>query len=442
MGIQLREYQQDLYKKTVSEFRKGKRRVLVVSPCGSGKTVLMARMAANAQANGKHVWVILPRQEILEQTLETFERCGIPLNTIYVGMAITTANRIEDLPSPDLIIFDECHISVASTYWKIVHSAPKAYIVGLTASPCRTDNKPLGSLYETLVEGVTVRWLIENKFLAPYDYYSVTVADLSSEDDCAELLMRPAVYGRVIENWEKLAKGMPTVCYCTSVKHSTDTAKSFRNAGINAVHFDGSTPYAERKRIVERFRSGEIQVLCNCDLISMGFDMPDIGCVIMLRPTESATLYIQQSGRALRYKPGKTAVIIDAVANFMRFQLPDEPYDWSLDIPIKKRSETNSDGNFFIRTCPKCFKVFKTAPACPYCGCKYPLHPREIKEHEDIELSRITAEEAEAAAQKRKQAWMEQGRARTFPELVKIGKERGYSNPTAWAAMVMRGRKH
>ena len=441
MGIQLRDYQEDLYKKTVSEFRKGNRRVLVVSPCGSGKTVLMAQMAAASQANGKHVWVILPRQEIMEQALETFENCGIPLNTIYVGMAITTANRVDELPPPDLIIYDEAHISVASTYWKIVNSAPKAYVIGLTASPCRTDNKPLGSLYETLVEGVTVKWLIENKFLAPYEYYSVTVADLSSAND-AELLMRPAVYGKVIENWEKLAKGMPTVCYCASIQHSMDTAQSFQDAGINAVHFDGTTPYAERKCIVERFRAGEIQVLCNCDLISMGFDMPDIGCVIMLRPTESAALYIQQSGRALRYKPGKTAVIIDAVANFMRFQLPDEPYEWSLDIPIKQRRETDSEGNFYIRTCPSCYKVFRTAPACPYCGHEYPLHPRELQAHEDIRLSRITAEEAAEAERKRKEARREQGQARTFEELLAYGKSKGYKCPAYWAQRVLNSRKN
>ena len=302
MAVTLREYQADLYNKTSAEFRKGRRRVLVVSPCGSGKTVLMAQMAANSQANGKTVWVILPRQEIMEQTLETFENCGIPLETIYVGMAITTSNRLNELPSPDLIIFDECHISVASTYWKIVNAAPKAFIIGLTASPVRTDNKPLGSLYEVLVEGVTVRWLIENKYLAPYEYYSVTVADLSTMSDCndaADFLMKPAVYGKVIENWKKLAEGLPTVCYCASVKHSADTAKAFRGAGINAVHFDGTTPYAERKGIVDRFRAGEIQVLCNCDLISMGFDMPDIGCVLMLRPTQSASLYIQQDRKSV-----------------------------------------------------------------------------------------------------------------------------------------------
>ena len=442
--MELRPYQLDLVRKTVTAFREGRRRVLVVSPCGSGKTVILAQMAAAAQANGKHVWVILPRQEIFEQTLETFERCEIPLDTIHVGMAITTANHVEELPTPDFILFDECHISVANTYWRLVNAAPKAYIVGLSASPVRTDNKPLGALYETLVEGVTVRWLIDNKYLAPYEYYSVSVADLSAMSDCddaSQFLMKPTVYGRVIEEWQKLAKNAPTVVYCASVKHSKETAKAFSKAGIHAVHFDGTTPYQERKRIVERFRNGEIQVLCNCDLISMGFDMPDIGCVVMLRPTQSASLYIQQSGRALRYKPGKTAIIIDAVANFARFQLPDEPYEWSLDTPFQQKREISENGDFYIRTCDSCFRVFKTAPICPYCGQAYKLKEREIKAHADIELQRITAEEAARAEQERKKARREQGRAASFEELVAIGKARGYKNASYWASQVMRGRK-
>lgn len=442
--MNLRPYQNDLYKKASAEFAKGKRRVLVVSPCGSGKTVLMAQMADSAQKRGKNVWVILPRQEIMEQTIETFSKCDIPLNTIYVGMAITTANNVNELPPPDLILFDECHISVANTYWKIVNHAPNAFIVGLTASPCRSDNRPLGSLYEVLVEGVTVKWLIDNKYLAPYEYYSVTVADLSEINECndaSEILMKSAVYGKVIETWQMLANNVPTVCYCASVKHSQETAASFRNAGINAVHFDGTTPYMERKQIVDRFRSGEISVLCNCDLISMGFDMPDIGCVVMLRPTNSASLYIQQSGRALRYKPQKTAIIIDAVANYMRFQLPDEPYEWSLDKAIKQCTEINPDGDFYIRTCEKCYKVFKTAPVCPYCGTEYSLKPREIKAHEEIELTKISAEQAAEAERKRKEARMEQGRAQTFEELLAIGRAKGYKNPAYWAQQVMRGRR-
>lgn len=393
----------------------------------------MAKMAEASQARGKTVWVILPRQEIMEQTLETFRNCGIPLKTIYVGMAITTANHLDELPTPDLIIFDECHISVASTYWKIVNAAPKAFITGFTASPCRTDNKPLGSLYETLVEGVTVRWLIENHYLAPYQYYSVSVANIQDGDDSdiEAKLMTAAVYGDVIKSWKRFADGVPTVVYCTSVKHSQETAEVFCKAGVAAVHFDGQTPYAERKNIVDRFRSGEITVLCNCDLISMGFDMPDIGCVLMLRPTQSLSLYIQQSGRALRYKPGKTAVIIDAVANYARFQLPEEPYEWSLTKPVNFKPQLNANGDFRIRTCRNCYLTFPVAPVCPFCQTPYELHPREIAAHEEIQLERITEERKQELERLKKQQRMEVGRAKSFDELLKIQKERGYKN--GWA---------
>jgi superfamily II DNA or RNA helicase len=396
----------------------------------------MAMMASKA---GRYVWVILPRVEIKEQTIETFKRCEIPLDNIYIGLTITTANKIEKLHKPDLILYDECHISVASTYWKISNAFPEAWIVGATASPIRTDDKPLGDLYQDIVEGVTVRWLINNHFLAPYEYYSVTVADVLSEDGSE--LMKPTVYGDVIENWKRLAGDKQTVIYCASVKHSMITAEKFREAGIKAEHFDGTTPAAERKKMVDRFKAGEIKVLCNCDLISMGFDMPDIGCVVLLRPTESTALYIQQSGRALRYKPGKVAVIIDMVGNYQKFQLPDEPYEWSLEQSPKKRKLIDSEGNFTVRTCGNCFMVFKTAPVCPYCGCEYKLKPRELKAHEDIELKRITAEEAEKAEQERKQKRKEQGMARSYQELVAIGRERGYKNPGAWAAMVYKSRK-
>ena len=435
--MELRPYQQELFNKVSSSFNSGNRRVLMIAPCGAGKTIIMAYMAMMAAKAGRYVWVILPRVEIKEQTIDTFNRCEIPLDNIYIGLTITTANKLGKLRKPDLILYDECHISVASTYWKISNTFPEAWIVGATASPIRTDDKPLGDLYQDIVEGVTVRWLIDNKFLAPYEYYSVTVADVLSEDGSE--LMKPTVYGDVIENWQRLAGDKQTVIYCASVKHSMITAERFQQAGIKAEHFDGSTPAAERKRLVDKFKAGEIKVLCNCDLISMGFDMPDIGCVVLLRPTESTALYIQQSGRALRYKPGKVAVIIDMVGNYQKFQLPDEPYEWSLESSPKKRKLIDEEGNFSVRTCGNCFMVFKTAPVCPYCGCEYTLKPRELKAHEDIELKRITAEEAEKAEIERKKKRMEVGKAKTLPELLAIAKERGYS--PQWAYMILRSRK-
>lgn len=450
MAVQLRPYQEDLYGRVQQAMAEGNRRVLVVSPCGSGKTMLLAHMVEEAQKRGKRVWVILPRQEIMEQTIDTFLRCEIPFSSLYVGMAITTANRVHELEKPDLILLDECHLSMAATYKKLIAPFPDAYIVGATASPIRTDNKPLGHLYDTLVEGVTVKWLMEHHYLAPYKYYSVTVADLTGlahrghdldAGAASDLLMKPAVYGDVISNWKRFADGLQTVVYCSSVKHSKSTAKAFNDAGIPALHFDGTTPQSERKEIVERFRNGEIRVLCNCDLISMGFDMPDIGCVVLLRPTESTSLYIQQSGRALRYKPGKTAVIIDMVGNYQRFQLPDEPYAWSLDKGAPKRKQMDGEGNFTVRTCPSCFLVFKSADICPYCQEPYPLSPRELEAHEAIRLQQITAEEAKKAEEQRRAKRKQQGKARTFEELVKIGKERGYKNPAYWANMILRSRK-
>jgi hypothetical protein len=143
----------------------------------------------------------------------------------------------------------------------------------------------------------------------------------------------------------------------------------------------------------------------------------------------------------MRYQPGKTAIIVDCVGNYTRNPLPDADVEWSLTQSMTKRKQLNTEGDFYIRTCPSCFKVFKTAPVCPYCDAEYPLHPREIKAHEDIELARITAQEAEKLEAARKAARREQGRAKTFEELLAIGKAKGYKNPAFWAAQVMRGRR-
>ena len=112
--------------------------------------------------------------------------------------------------------------------------------------------------------------------------------------------------------------------------------------------------------------------------------------------------------RCMRYQVGKRAVILDMVLNYLRLGMPDEEREWSLEKPVKARKSMDEEGNFYIRTCEKCFKVFKTAPVCPYCGHPYSLTEREIKAHEEIELQRITAEEAAKAEEKRKELRREQ----------------------------------
>jgi len=443
MGIQLREYQQDLYEKTVAAFRRGKKRVLVTVGCGAGKSYIFAKMAE--RTNGP-VLVLTHRRELLEQTGHLFRQHGIDAR---VEMILTEANRLGQHERPALIITDEAHLSRSNSWLKVLDYY-NTYTVGFTATPVRLDGKPLGDIYEELITGVSVKWLIANKRLAPYEYYAPTAVETDSLrvqggdyviSDMERLMTERAIYGNVIESYQRFAPGERTICYCVSVKHARETADAFNSAGIRAEFLSAGTPAGRRAEIMEAFRRGEFTVLCNVGIISEGVSIDEVSCCLLLRPTESHALYWQQAMRCMRYQEGKTAKIIDCVGNYTRNPLPDADVEWSLTKQLRKRPAINSEGDFHIRSCPNCFKVFKTAPICPFCETPYPLHPRELKAHKDIALIRITAEQAAEAEKKRKQARREQGQAKTFPELLMIGKERGYKNPAAWASMVMRGRR-
>ena len=392
--------------------------------------------------------VLVHRKELAEQHRQLFKEHSLDTDNIRISLFWSEANRLGQYDTPDLIIADESHW-IPNTLKKVLDYYG-CRVIGLTATPCRLSGDSMGSVYEDMIVGIGVKELIAKKRLAPYDYYSVPVADVSGLSvnrgdyvmtEAEELLTKPAIYGDVIDSYKKFADGKKTIVYCTSIKHSQSVSEAFQNAGYAAVHMDSNTPKAERIKIMDDFRSGNIQIICNVMLIVEGISVSDCECCILLRPTLSTTIFIQSAMRCMRYKEGKRAVIIDMVANYLKLGMPDDDREWSLDEPVKARRDINEEGNFYIRTCPKCYKVFKTAPVCPHCGQEYPLHPREIKAHENIELARITAEQAAEAERARRQARMEQGRAQTFEELLAIGRAKGYKNPAFWAQQVMRGRR-
>ena len=439
----LRDYQQELFNKTAEALRHGFRRPLVVAPCGAGKSYLFAEMIRRTRGEAL---VLTHRQELKQQHEELLKNLGI--HNARVAMILTEASRLGQYPKPALIITDEAHLSRSNSWMKVLDYYD-TYTVGFTATPVRLDGKPLGDIYDEMVTGVSVRWLIDNHRLAPFEYYAPTVVDteglrLQAGDyvvkDLEQLMTGRAIYGDVIQSYQRFAPGERSIAYCVSVKHARETADAFRAAGIRAEFLSAGTPPGRRQQIMDEFRRGEFTVLCNVGIISEGVSIDEVSCCILLRPTESHALYWQQGMRAMRYQPGKVAKIIDCVGNYTRNPLFDADVEWSLNQSLRKRPAINGEGDFHIRSCPNCFKVFKTASSCPYCGHEYPLHPREIKAHQEIELKRLTAEQAAEAERRRKQARYEQGKARSFEELLMIGRERGYQNPAAWAAMVMRGR--
>lgn len=440
----LRDYQKDLYDRTVEAFKQGFRRPLVVAPCGAGKSYLFAEMIRNTQ--GK-VLVLTHRQELKEQHERLFREQGI--TNARVAMILTEANQLGRHHKPKLIVADEAHLSRSNSWVKVIKHYD-TYTVGFTATPIRLDSKPMGDVFDTLIEGVDVRWLIDHNRLAPYEYYAPTVVDTSGlrkvggdyvVSDLEHIMNERAIYGDVIKTYKKITPGERSIAYCVSVSHAKRVADAFNSAGIKAEHISAKTPVKQRKAIMDDFRSGVFDILCNVGIISEGVSIDEVSCCMLLRPTESVALGIQQMMRCMRYLPGKTAKILDFVGNYTRIGLPDEKRSWSLGEPLKRKPRFDANGDFHIRCCPECFMTFRTAPVCPFCGAEYPLHPREIQAHQDIELARITAEETARIEEQKRRDRLEQGRAQTFEELVQLGRKRGYKNPAFWAARIMRGRR-
>lgn len=416
--LTLRDYQTDIIKQTHTSMRTGFKRPLVCLPTGSGKTVIFAWLASQTQLKGKTVWFVVHRSELMDQTIDTFRKFSIPIKNIHVGMVHSFANHPERYPAPDLIIFDEGHHVAAKTWLKIIQNNPAAYMIGLTATPCRLDGRPLGEIYDHLIIGATTQELTRMGYLAPFRYFAPSVADLSGlnkrgsdydQEQASDILMQRAVFGDVIKHWHEYADGLQTICYCSSIRHSKATADAFQADGINAVHFDGETGSAQRENIIERFRAGEIRILCNVDLIGEGFDVPACWCCVLLRPTTSLGLFIQQSGRALRPQLGKTAIILDHVGNYSRHGLPDDPRSWSLDTPVKPSERFDTEGKLLVRQCLRCYFTYKSGPkCCPNCGAEYISTREEIEQIESVRLEEI---------KQRKESNMERYRAKTAERL-------------------------
>ncbi|CAB4140278.1 SSL2 DNA or RNA helicases of superfamily II [uncultured Caudovirales phage] len=450
--IALRDYQQAMIDDAREAYRRGARSVLLNLPTGGGKTVTASHIVHSSAMKGKVCWWLCHRRELLAQASATFHSFDIPHSTIRSGHVAdpmarvqvasiqTIANRLDDLPPPDFIVFDETHHIGAASWDKIFRRYPAAKIMGLTATPWRLDGKGLGAWYQAMVSGPTPADLIASGSLSPFRLFAPAQPDLSGVDTVAgdyqrsalaRAMDKPAIVGDAISHYRRLCSGKRAVAFAVGVDHSQNIAAEFRAAGIPAEHVDGSMSEAERDGAVERFRRGETLVLTNADLFGEGFDVPAIEAAILLRPTKSLSLYLQQVGRALRPMPGKdAAIILDHAGNSLVHGLPDDVRTWSLEDRPKRAKGQASDSP--VRQCTECFFVFRPAPVCPQCGHRHTAPVREIETVEGTleEVRRVEA----------RQRRIEQGRADSFEALVELGRQRGYKNPAFWASKVWASR--
>jgi DNA or RNA helicases of superfamily II len=398
--FKLYDYQQKLVDQARNELAKGHKSILLISPAGSGKSVVIAEIARLTTAKGGRVMFTVHRQELVSQIIQTFKGNDVNLDLCTIMTVGKIKNRMDHLPKPSLIITDETHHSKAKTYQQIYEFYADVPRLGFTASPWRMNGAGFEDVYETMVEGPTVEWLIANNKLAPYTYYSVKLVNdqklkKSSTGDYTNKSIDDAIgktiFGDVVKTYQDKVNGQKTIIYAHDIEYSKMTAQAFRDAGIEAVHCDSKTPKGERNRIMRDFKAGKIKVLCNVDLISEGFDVPDCSCVIMLRPTQSLVLDIQQSMRCMRYKPDKKATIIDHVANYKRFGMPDTPRQWDLKGWKKNKKKKSDNLGPPIKTCNHCFAVVPAqCRICPICGKEIEIDADGLQEDKQAKIEKIS----------------------------------------------------
>lgn len=469
--IPLREYQYKSVDGVSAAFAQGFHSPLLVSPTGSGKTVTAAHMCYRTIQRKKTVLVLLHRIELLRQTQAKLQAFGLRTGLIspkytpdygapvQVAMVQTMVKRLGKYPNFDLIMIDECHHAPASTYGNVLDNYPRAYHLGLTATPIRSDGKGLGKghggIFDTMVLGPSTRELMDMGFLVEPEIYippteldmrgvKRSMGDFNKKETAARVDKR-GITGNALDHYRQLSWQDPAVVFCVNVNHAKHVAQEARDMGLKAYAVDGGMEDRDRNRILSGLGDGSVHMVTSCDVISEGTDIPAIACGISLRPTHSTGLHIQQIGRCLRPSPGKSkAIWLDHVGNCAQIingdmtvvhGFPDDEREWSLEGLAKAKRETEKVER--ITLCVSCYLAFKpTLQECPHCGAPRKMKPRpeiKVSEGELVKLDKS----AKLAAQKKRNA--QTGQARTLEELEALAKARGYKK--GWAKHIFESRQ-
>lgn len=478
--IELRDYQSVSTEDIRGAFLQGIRGVLLVSPTGSGKTVTFSYVAKGAAARGNRVLILAHRDLLIQQASQKLSSYGVPhgiimsgitpspFEKVQVGSVQTLVKRLRKHRNAydfQLIIVDEAHLSCAATYLAIIDAFPKARILGVTGSPCRLDGRGLGATaggrFDHMIESVTMRELIDDGFAvqpvvyAPLERLNLSAvpkegADYQKKALSAAMNTR-AITGNAIDHWREHAKHIPTATWCVDVEHARQTAKEFNAAGIKSVMIYGDTEPDERRDALKALADGSIYNVTFCQLLVEGVDVPELGCLVGLRPTYSLAAFLQARGRTNRplyvkgmprdtreqriasmaaSDKGLKSVFLDHAGLTFRHGFHDEDREWSLlGAPKRsKKKEAVEPG----RQCPVCMAVFPPAPACPECGHVFEINSRKLEVREG-KLGELTPEmmglKPRSASEKR----TEVQNAVTLEDFKRIAHERGYS--PGWAGI-------
>jgi DNA repair protein RadD len=453
----LRDYQIEVITKFDAEVAAGRRRVLLVAPTASGKTVVAGAIIGNAASTGRRILFLAHRRELIQQASRKLHAVGVDHGIIQAGFSPRPSVPVQvasvqtlharairgttmELPSAAVVVVDEAHHIRARTYQRLLSAYPEAIVLGLTATPCRGDGRGLGNAFDVLVECPPVAELIAAGFLVPTRVYAPSLPDLKGvrvergdyvEKQLAERMDRGQLVGDIVTHWLRLAERRRTVIFATGVNHSVHLREEFRRADVVAEHIDGTTPIAERDAILARLAAGTVEVVVNAMVLCEGWDCPEISCLVLARPTKHMGLYRQMVGRVLRPSPGKVdALILDHASAVFAHGFVEEPVVWTLaqdkraENPIQTSRAMGRAPS--LTTCPECSAVRLSGRPCTACGWR-PRPKPEALDVIDGELGHVDRERrVEASAMSAAQM------LNFYGQLLWIAKERDYKR--GWAA--------
>ncbi len=361
VDTRLRYYQQSLKNEVFVLWRKHFN-VMLQLPTGTGKTVLFTSIIRDLTvAKDTKIVILAHRKELIEQISEHLSRYDIEHGIITSGIkrnldksvqvasvqTLTHDKNIELLEElkPNFIIIDEAHHSLADSYTKFWKNCGKCWKLGVTATPYRLNNKTFRTHFDKLVASMNIDEFIENGFLSEYDFMvdnpnsslSQTIKAIKEKSSTGDYktatLLRelniPQHLQRLVVCYEQYVKGRKGIVYAINKEHAHNICEAYKAIGVAAVYIDSDTQNKERADIVEKFRTGEVQVMVNVDIFSEGFDCPDVEFIQMARPTWSLAKYLQQVGRGLRPSEDKQrTVILDNSRMFIKFGMPSDSRYW------------------------------------------------------------------------------------------------------------------
>ena len=425
-------------------FAAGNRRIILHSPTGSGKTTMAAMLISAAIAKGSRIGFLAHRKELIDQAsrrLDAFDldhgiimaqhwrrRPDLPLQVASVQTLIR-----RQVPAWDLVVVDECHRTYSPSYLKVLSANPNAAVIGLTATPVRSDGKPLGTIYQDMVSAERITTLIKQGYLVRPRHYAPTEVNLDgvhvragdyAPEELAEVMSKVDLVGRVVGTWKRLAAERITVVFAVNRAHGRILHNEFVINGVAAEYLDGDTPKAEREGILSSAADGKTRVIVNVAVLTEGWDLPVCSCAVIARPTRSEGLYLQMAGRILRPAPDKTDCIILDHGNCARsFGLVDMDREWSLEDSAMVRAKCDAPS---LTVCKQCFATYLSSlPACPECGHVPQRKPHEIVQAEG-ELGEITMSDFERQVREE------------YADLRRVARERGYKPGWAWHLIAAR----